>query len=149
MPRFYVCLAVLLSTLGASISALAQPPLVAVTAGAQGANRGISVNDAGFYIDLPAVSLERLIQQVRAYRASLAHREQQLARYVDEHGLDAKDTLITVILPGGLLYAAIRTENLRQAKAELTEVGDDMEALARDLLAMQAAAGDLTVAQLQ
>jgi len=135
--------------MGVSVSAPAQPPAVAVTAGVQGANPGISVNDAGFYIDLPAVSLERLIKQVRAYRAALAQREEQLAQYVDEHGLDVKDTVLTVILPGGLLYAAIRTENLRQAKAELAEVGDDMEALARDLLVMQAAAGDLTVAQLQ
>jgi hypothetical protein len=86
---------------------------------------------------------------IRAYRTFLTRREAEIAKYLDENQLDAKDTLITIIMPGGLLYAAIRTGNLEQAKAELAEVTEDMEELSSDLLAMQAVAGELTVAQLQ
>lgn len=57
--------------------------------------------------------------------------------------------LIAVILPGGLLYAAVRKGNLEQAKVELAEMTEDMDELSRDLLAMQAVAGELTLAQLQ
>jgi len=57
--------------------------------------------------------------------------------------------LITIILPGGLLYAAVRKGNLEQAKVELAEMTADRDELSRDLLAMQAVAGEFTVAQLQ
>lgn len=56
--------------------------------------------------------------------------------------------LIAVILPGGLLYAAVRKGNLEQAKVELAETTEDLDELSHDLLAMQAVAGELTVAQL-
>ena len=57
--------------------------------------------------------------------------------------------LITVIVPGGLIYAAVRKANLEEARAELTEITNDMDELSRDLLAMQAGTGGLTLAQLQ
>ena len=56
---------------------------------------------------------------------------------------------ITAILPGGLVYAAVKKGQLEQAKAELSEVSEDIAELSRDLLAMQAVAGELTMAQLK
>ena len=69
--------------------------------------------------------------------------------YLEENRLDTADMLIAIILPGGLLYAAVRKGNLEQAKVELAEMTADRDELSRDLLAMQAVAGELTVAQLQ
>ena len=42
-----------------------------------------------------------------------------------------------------------RKGKLDQAKTELAGITEDMDELSRDLLAMQAVAGELTVAQLQ
>jgi len=43
----------------------------------------------------------------------------------------------------------MRKGDLEQAKVELAEITDDMDELTGDLLAMQAIAGELTVAQLK
>jgi hypothetical protein len=132
-----------------SASALAETTAGPVTAVSQSPNRVPAAKDGGFYIDLPAVNSNQLIGLIRAYRASLTQREQEITRYLEENRLDAKDLLISVILPGGLLYAAVRKGYLEQAKVELAEMTEDLDELSRDLLAMQAVAGELTVAQLQ
>jgi len=150
MHRTCFYLATFIALMTASVAARAEPAVPPVTAGAPGQDWATTANAGGFYIDLPAaVTADQLIERIRACRTLLGHREEEITRYIDEHRLDAKDTLITVIVPGGLLYAAIRTGDLEQAKTELAEVTEDREALARDLLAMQAIAGELTVARLQ
>jgi hypothetical protein len=100
-----------------------------------------AANDAGFYLALPTVDTDRLIERISAQRASLTQREQELMQYLD--------VLITLIMPGGLIYAAVRKGNLQQAQAELDQLNSAMDELSRDLVAMQAVAGDLTMAQLQ
>jgi hypothetical protein len=149
MRRTCLYFAALISILTTSAQALAESAGGPVSAGSQGSNWTTTANDGGFYIDLPAVSPDRLMALIKAYRTFLTQREAAISQYLDEHQLDARDTLITILVPGGLLYAAIRTGDLEQAKAELAEVSGDIDELSRDLLAMQAVAGELTVAQLQ
>jgi len=149
MHRSYFCLAAFISLMTTSVASLAEPAAAPVTAATRSPNWATTANAGGFYIDLPAATPDQLIELIKGCRASLTHREEDIARYLDEHRLNAKDTLITVIIPGGLIYAAIRAGDLEQAKAELDEVTEDMDALARDLLAMQAIAGELTVARLE
>ena len=108
-----------------------------------------AANDAGFYVALPTVDTDRLIERISAQRASLTQREQELMQYLEDHQLGARDVLITLIMPGGLIYAAVRKGNLQQAQAELDQLNSAMDELSRDLVAMQAVAGDLTMAQLQ
>jgi len=148
MHRLYLYLAAVISITSMPLSALAETAADPATADTQVHNLATTANNGGFYIDLPAVNSKQLIGLVRAYRASLTHREQEIMRYLEDNRLDAKDLLITVILPGGLLYAAVRKGNLEQAKVELAEMTEDLDELSHDLLAMQAVAGELTVAQL-
>ena len=149
MHRLYIYLAASISIMSLPIAALAETGATPATADTQIRNLAPAPNDGGFYIDLPAVNSSQLIGLIRAYRASLAHREQEIKRYLEENRLDVKDLLIAVILPGGLLYAAVRKGNLEQAKVELAEMNEDLDELSSDLLAMLAVAGELTVAQLQ
>ncbi len=146
-PYFY--LAAFISILSLPVPALAEPPAAPTAADTQIRNFAPAVNDAGFYVALPSVDTDQLIERIRAHRASLGHREQAIRDYLEDHQLDGKDMLITVIMPGGLLYAAVRKGNLEQAQAELDQITAVMDELSRDLVAMQAVAGDLTVAQLQ
>jgi hypothetical protein len=149
MHRLYFYLAAFISIATMPVSALAETAANPATADSQSPNRAPTAKDGGFYIDLPAVNSNQLIGLIRAYRASLTHREQEITQYLEENRLDAKDVLIAVILPGGLLYAAVRKGDLEQAKVELAEMTEDIDELSRDLLAMQAVAGELTLAQLQ
>ena len=147
MHPLYVCLTVCMSIATLSFSALAEPIAAATISGVHSPAR--MANQGGFYIDLPAVKAEQLLERVRDYRASLQHRQGEINQYLDENRFGVKDVLITIILPGGLLYAAIRKGDLEQAKLELAEITLARDELGGDLLAMQALAGELTVAGLQ
>ena len=70
-------------------------------------------------------------------------------RHYDENRLDAKDALITAIMPDGLLYAAIGKHDLEVARDELAGTLETMHETSSDLLAMQVVGRELTVAQLQ
>jgi hypothetical protein len=142
--RLYCYLAAFISIITLPAAALAEAPASAVTQPSAPA-----ANEAGFYVALPAVDTDRLIERISAQRASLTQREQEIREYLEDHQLGAKDLLITVIMPGGLIYAAVRKGNLQQAQAELDQINAAMDELSRDMVAMQAVAGDLTMAQLQ
>ena len=144
MHRLYCYLAAFISIITLPAAALAEAPASAVTQPSAPA-----ANEAGFYVALPAVDTDRLIERISAQRASLTQREQEIREYLEDHQLGAKDLLITVIMPGGLIYAAVRKGNLQQAQAELDQINAAMDDLSRDMVAMQAVAGDLTMAQLQ
>ena len=149
MYRCYFYLTTFVAIMTTSVSALAETPVD--PAATDGLNRDWTPteNAGGFYTALPAVNNKQLVGLLRNYQEALTRREQEITRYLDENRLDTADVLITVIMPGGLIYAAVRKANLEEARAELTEITDDMDELSRDLLAMQAGTGELTLAQLQ
>lgn len=149
MHRRAFWLAAFISLISLPVAALAESPANTAIADMQMRILAPVANAAGFYVTLPVVDSNQLIERISAQRASLAQREQEVRRYLEDHQLDARDMLITIIMPGGLLYAAARKGNLEQAQAELTEISAVLDELSRDLVAMQAVAGDLSMAQLQ
>ena len=149
MYRCYFYLAAFAAIMATSVSALAETAVNPSVTDAQNRNWTPTENEGGFYTALPAVNNKQLVGLIRNYQDALTQREQEITRYLDENRLDTADVLITVIMPGGLIYAAVRKANLEEARAELTEITDDMDELSRDLLAMQAGTGELTLAQLQ
>lgn len=149
MYRRYFYLAAFVAIMAAAVPALAETAVDPAATASQTRNWTPTENEGGFYTALPAVNNKQLVGLLRNYQEALTQREQEITRYLDENRLDTADVLITVIMPGGLIYAAVRKANLEEARAELTEITDDMDELSRDLLAMQAGAGELTLAQLQ
>jgi hypothetical protein len=149
MHRLYFYLAAFLALATVPVAAFAEMAAEPITTDTPHVLQLHTVNAAGFYVDLPALNHNQLLGLIRTYQDSLVQREEALTKFLDEHQLDVKDALITVIMPGGLLYAAVKKGNLEQAQAELAEINDDMDELARDLLAMQIDMRRLTVAQLQ
>lgn len=147
--RVYFYLAAFISLITLPASALAETAAEAATTDLQSRHWAPTANDGGFSIALPAVSSHQLIGLIRTYQAPLAQREEKTTRYLDDHQLDAQDGLITAIMPAGLLYALVRKGNLEWARAELAAISEAMDELSRNLLAMQAEARELIVAQLQ
>ena len=146
MHRLYCYFAAAISITTLPVTAFAAAP---VTDAAQPAALAPAANDAGFYVALPVVDTDRLLERISAQRASLSQREQEVTEYLEDHQLGTRDVLIAVIMPGGLIYAAVRKGNLQQAQAELDQINAAMDELSRDLLAMQAVAGELSVAHLR
>ena len=131
------------------MSALAEREKNPLSANGQGRILTHSANSAGFYTALPAVNSRRLAELLSLYYASLEKREQEIARYLDENQMDAADLLITVIMPGGLFYAAARKADLEEARSELNEITEDRIELSRDLVLVQTLAGKLAMNRLE
>ena len=98
-------------------------------------------------IQIPDVDRNALVEQVRILRSQLIRRKQALLQAVSDKKLDTKDYIITVIMPGGLLYAGYRKARYEQAKNELARVSAEIDEYSHDILAMQP--GSLPVALVQ
>jgi len=98
-----------------------------------------------FIIQLPDIDREALIEQVGALRSQLIQRKQALVQSVADKKLNGNDAFITVIMPGGLLYAGYKKIRYEQAKNELARVSADIEEFSGDLLAIQSRSAPVVV----
>ena len=101
-----------------------------------------------FLIQLPDVDHEALVEQLMTLRSQLIQHKQALLQVIKDNTLDSSDTLITIIVPGGLLYAGYKKASCEQAKDKLASVNASIEEFSADLLAMQTGAPPVAVAQL-
>ncbi|MGB5261873.1 MAG: hypothetical protein WBO34_15320 [Gammaproteobacteria bacterium] len=99
-----------------------------------------------FTIQLPSVDREALIDQVAMLRSQLIEHKQALVQMVAAKKPDGRDAIITVIIPGGLLYAGYKKARYEQAKNDLADVSANIESLSADLLVMQSRAAPTVVA---
>jgi hypothetical protein len=91
------------------------------------------VGPRGFITRLQTVDNVTLTGQVQALRSQLIARKQQLVEEVDDKQLDSGDALLTILMPGGLLYAGYRKAALERARDDLAEVSEDITEYSRDL----------------
>ena len=101
-----------------------------------------------FIVQLPNVDREALIAQVEMLRSRADTAQTSACRFVAEKKLDSGDALITILMPGGLLYAGYKKVRYEQAVNELSHVSADIEEFSGDLLAMQSTSVPVAVAQL-
>jgi hypothetical protein len=105
-------------------------------------------NTGQFTIQLPAVEHAALIEQVEILRSQLIEDKQELVQDVADNELDGADAVITVIMPGGLLYAGYKKARYEQAKNALASVSTDIEELSTDLLSLQSSSPATVVARI-
>jgi hypothetical protein len=105
-------------------------------------------NPDQFIMQLPDVDREMLVEQVEKLRGQLIQRKQILEQIVADNKLDSSDAIITVFIPGGLLYAGYKMVRYDQAKNELANISADIEEFSSDLLAMQPMPMQMAIAQL-
>lgn len=96
-----------------------------------------SVNQDGFIYDIQKIDPKLLADDVEKLRSDLIRHQYELVKLVDQKELDAGDVIITIIMPGGLLYAGYRKHELEQAKDTLLTVSDDISEFSNDLVALQ------------
>ncbi len=98
-----------------------------------------------FIIQLADIDREALIEQVGVLRSQLIQRKQALIQNVADKKLNGNDAFITVIMPGGLLYAAYKKIRYEQAKNELARISADIEEFSGDLLAIKSRSAPVVV----
>lgn len=109
-----------------------------------------SINRGDFIFDIQKTDPAILARDVEKMRGFYLRRQHELSQRVANKKLDAGDVIITVIMPGGLLYAGFRQQEFEQAKSDLQIVAAELSELSIDLQALQGqdAAHPLLLAQL-
>lgn len=91
----------------------------------------------GFIVGICNRDRATLLDQLRHWRARLEMRREQLHAVAGDGQLSARDVLITLLMPGGLLYAAQRHDNIRRAESLRQQVDIRLEEMAAELRAFQ------------
>ena len=107
------------------------------------------VGPEGFVIQLPAVDIDALAEQLRELRSSLISRKQKLANELETKQFDSGDTLLALVMPGGLIYAGYKKAACARARHDLDEVSETIAEYSGDLALLQAQLQPVAVAQLQ
>lgn len=103
----------------------------------------------GMASQLPATGAENLLQRVRGHVAVLQEHKDALELKVEGAELGAADLLVAAVMPGGLLYTAIKAQQAVQARRALERVQTEVDDFSLDLLEMRAVAGVPLVAGLE
>jgi hypothetical protein len=94
-----------------------------------------TIDRYGFVGHMPAVDPQQLAENIETLHDDLVQNQQHLALKVEETRLNAGDAVITVIMPGGLLYAGYRKREHTRAVDDLAAVSGVIEELKGDLAA--------------
>ncbi|MEN8178334.1 MAG: hypothetical protein ABFS39_06885 [Pseudomonadota bacterium] len=111
--------------------------------------RFIEQDAEGFCTSLRLVEKIPLTQRIREWRAVLQEQHTALAERIEKLKFSALDTIITVVMPGGLLYAAVKSNNQLERRQDLTLLSEDIEQLSGDLHTLESTPGNLRIAALQ
>jgi len=87
----------------------------------------------GLITALLTVTPDRLIQQMGSLRSDLQGRKARLSHKAEAKKFTTKDGIITAILPGGLLYAAIKKQQHWQAVSKVQAVDEQLAELNENL----------------
>ena len=93
----------------------------------------IQPSDKDLLINIPSLKLSDIKDQMHKTRSDLTVRKNKLTLTVKEKEFSFGDGLITLILPGGVLYAATVKRNYIRAKNELIEVTSRLKEITHDI----------------
>ena len=103
----------------------------------------------GFYTSIPNVSTITVTQHLIEAQENLKIRLANLEQQVKRKGFKVVDTLITVVMPGGLIYAKLRLDSLKRSQQAAARVSDELDLISGELVAFQTENGELVVAVAQ
>ncbi|UCC55661.1 MAG: hypothetical protein JSU75_09945, partial [Gammaproteobacteria bacterium] len=91
-------------------------------------------DEHGFVIEFPAIDPQLLTRQLRDLRAALLLQRADLVTAVEDLEMGTAETILSVLLPGGLIYAGYRKHEYEAAKDDLAEIDTEIHELSRDLV---------------
>ena len=106
------------------------------------------VQHNGLVANIPAHDAPQTLQHVRSFHSDLQTRQAQCAEDVEDTRFKTHDTLITIIMPGGLLYAVNKQQRHEKAKQAYLKVSRQLQDLQQDLAHFQAASSEAAFALL-
>lgn len=99
----------------------------------------------GLINSLPAATPEELIGQMEEVRSDLQAQKACLTRITEERKFSITDGLITIIIPGGLIYAAIIEQQHSQAIERMKNISAYLDDMTQNLAEYRLAAVDQSI----
>lgn len=84
----------------------------------------------------PRISQQALNDALSEGRQLIRLRSHKLEEYIEENRITAKTSVMAAVMPGGLIYLAVRKARLSDASDKLEHLQADMEDLHSDTLAL-------------
>ena len=108
------------------------------------------INKDELIYDIPKINTVSLADNVEKLRETYIQRQNELTQQVEDKELTVGDVFITIIIPGGLIYAGFKKNELEKTKDALLDVTTEISELSNDLIALhtQNAANKLILVQL-
>lgn len=95
------------------------------------------VKQGDIIFDLQEVDPEILRKNIEKLKSTYKQQQQKLEQKIADGQLNIGDFFITIIVPGGLLYAGYRKQKLEQTKNALLDVTSEITDLSKDLAALR------------
>jgi hypothetical protein len=112
-------------------------------------DRFLMQDSEGFVTSLPNVSDITVTHHLMELQQDLETELTALKQEVERKSFKAIDTLVTVIMPGGLLYAKLRLDSFKHSEQKLNRVSDELTLISGELISFQADNGDLMIATME
>jgi hypothetical protein len=103
----------------------------------------------GFVTSLPNVSDVTVTQHLLELQQDLQTELTLLKQEVERKSFKAIDTLVTVIMPGGLLYAKLRLDSFKRSEVKFNRISDELAQISGELVAFQADNGEMIIATVE
>jgi hypothetical protein len=87
----------------------------------------------GFVVNLPASETRGILKGLAAHRTDLTRRSTAAAMQASDTEIGAKDAIIALLMPGGLIYLANKRQRHQRAEQELREISSQLTELQTDI----------------
>ncbi|MCU7811669.1 MAG: hypothetical protein KZQ77_10600 [Candidatus Thiodiazotropha sp. (ex Notomyrtea botanica)] len=111
--------------------------------------RFINQDSEGFRTSLRDVSDITVTQHLQEVQQDLQSRLSHLKQQVQKKSFKVMDTLITIVMPGGLVYAKLRHDSYKRSEQAMLQVHEELELISGDLVAFQTETGEFMVARVE
>lgn len=109
-------------------------------------DRFLIQDSEGFTQSLANVSKITITQHLQELQQDLKNELGTLQAELKRKSFKAIDTLITIVVPGGLLYAKLRHDSYKRSEHRMNRVSDELAQISDELVTFQADNGDLMLA---
>jgi len=100
----------------------------------------------GFCVTLRNVSEITLTQHLQELQQDLKNQVVLLKEEVQRKSFKTIDTLITVVMPGGLIYAKLRLDSYKRSQHAMTLANEELTQISQDLDTFQSSEAVLVLA---
>jgi hypothetical protein len=101
----------------------------------------------GFTVTVPVIDNDALVDEIVAQKIELTQDEKLLSLEMEQKRFKRKDTVLAALLPGGMLYAAIKKNAHSQVVQDHERVSSRLKEITTDLAAFTAIAGPVELAR--